>query len=318
MATATFSTAILEKSSWREAEWLSSPNNGSFDTYRSEFAIEMTGASSTASDIVRGRLYVAGLGFAKTYLNGNATDATELGQFVTFQKRVLYNCFDVTSLLVPGKNAIGIMLGNGWFAEPSINAGPRQFLMLLSVSLADGSTSYYPSSLGGVATHTRNIELGGGGLLTFHATTGPSNVPSMDSGEDYDGRIASLIRGWNVAGYAPGANGPFWTPAVAPEVGPQSFGSILSSHTVPILVDQDYSPVAIHTPSPGTYVFDFGQNMAGQVTLRVSQCPRGTLVSMMHTEILTADGHANNAFCERPKFVSRHLATDFNLHIASV
>src|SRR5580658_2841048 len=33
----------------------------------------------------------------------------------TFDKRVLYTVYDITERLLPGANAIGVMLGEGWF-----------------------------------------------------------------------------------------------------------------------------------------------------------------------------------------------------------
>ena len=78
-AKATFSTALLLRggssggsADWHGAEWISSRGNGSLNTYRTEFNVAGTPA--------RARLYISGLGYAKTWLNGNLTDTHELGQ----------------------------------------------------------------------------------------------------------------------------------------------------------------------------------------------------------------------------------------------
>jgi alpha-L-rhamnosidase len=282
--------------------------------------------------------YVAGLGYAKTWLNGNRTDTRELGQFVTFQERVLYDCLDVTSLVREGRNALGVMLGNGWFAEPSIAAGPQQFMLLLSVTTTANTHGTTTSSGGGgVGAGTSNavayfssalvstVGAGSGAhvnpgadvgpstapttrattaitALVFTATAGPATSVSMDSGESYDGRIAASIEGWTIAGYTPSPNSQPWVPAVAPPVGPAAFGSQMSARTVPIVTERDYEAVTITEPTPGVHVVDFGQNMAGQVTLRINSCPRGRVISLQHTEILYPDGRAHNSFCERPKY----------------
>ena len=137
-ASARFSTALLTPAAWMGAQWLSSPANGSLNTYRAEFTV--------AAPVVRARLYVSGLGYHKTWLNGQLTDAHELGTFTSFEKRVLYSVVDVTPLVRAGCNALGVMLGHGWFAEPSVAVGVRQFIALLSVTTADGSTAYFPST----------------------------------------------------------------------------------------------------------------------------------------------------------------------------
>ena len=100
-ARGTFSVAFLGDGpasdlGWHGAEWLSSAANGSLSTYRAEFDLPAAP--------VRARLYYVGLGYAKTWLNGNLTDSHELGLYVTFQQRVLYDCVDVSRLLRSGKN----------------------------------------------------------------------------------------------------------------------------------------------------------------------------------------------------------------------
>lgn len=168
-AIGTFSVAILSddtsNADWHGANWVSSVANGSLSTYRAAFNLPAAP--------VRARLYFVGLGYAKTWINGNLSDTHELGQYVTFQERVLYDCVDVSShlvqvtaqaphhnlistdgflrdcLWVQGENVLGMMLGNGWFSQVSVNHGPRQFLLLLSATAHDGTTSYFHSATAG-------------------------------------------------------------------------------------------------------------------------------------------------------------------------
>lgn len=69
-----------------------------------------------------------------------------LGTFTTFQQRLLYDVWDVTALVSPGCNTLGVMLGNGWYSQPTIHAGPLSLLVLISVDTADGARTYYSSS----------------------------------------------------------------------------------------------------------------------------------------------------------------------------
>ena len=176
-ALGTFSVAILgdgpaaSSPNWHSAEWLSSELNGSLSTYRADFDLPV--------NPVRARMYYVGLGYAKTWLNGNLTDSHELGQYVTFQRRVLYDCVDVSRLVRAGRNVVGIMLGNGWFDSAETSHGPRQFLLLLSVTSPDGSNAFFHSATAASAA----AATAAAAALTFTATTGPEQSANFYKGE---------------------------------------------------------------------------------------------------------------------------------------
>ena len=299
-ARGTFSTALLgDASDWLGAAWLSSPGGGSLNTFRAEFALPAAP--------VRARLYVSGLGYAKTWLNGALTDNHELGPATVFHRRVLYDCVDVAPLLRAGANALGLMLGRGWWASAGGNSstdwsgvGPRQFLLLLSVTHADNTTARFVSALAGAAA----AAAGGSGAspLLFNATVGPVSDPTLIAGEAFDGRVAAALAGWSAPNYVPRA-GLAWSPATAPAVSPATLGAALSAHSVVARARKDFAPVSVTQPRPGLFAFDFGQNMMGVVTLRAppSGCPPGTLIALQLTETLSRDGVPTNQFCERPK-----------------
>ncbi len=50
---------------------------------RAEFTV-------TGGGVLRARLYIAGLGYYRSWINGAATDSHVLGTFTTFEQRVLY------------------------------------------------------------------------------------------------------------------------------------------------------------------------------------------------------------------------------------
>ena len=59
--------------------------------------------------------------------------------------------------------------------------------------------------------------------------------------------------------------------------------------------DREYTGI-ITQPGPGVYVYNFVQNMAAQITLRVSDCPAGTQIKMSHSEILYPNGSVHNHY----------------------
>jgi alpha-L-rhamnosidase len=75
------------------------------------------------------------------------------------------------------------------------------------------------------------------------------------TGETYDSRLETP--GWNTASFDDSA----W--AAATVVSPPSSSVLISSHAVMehIAVGEVYTPLQMWESSPGTYIFDFGQNM---------------------------------------------------------
>jgi len=136
------------------------------------------------------------------------------------------------------------------------------------------------------------------------------NIPTAESGVCVAGRVAAALKGWASPGYMSVASPtddaavPVWVPAVAPVVGPKQFGSKLNAHHSDNIIQthRSFAPVIVTEPKPGSWVFDFGQNMAGQSELRVKNCPVGTVISLQHTEILYPSGVVHDSFCERPKY----------------
>jgi len=76
--------------------------------FRKEFQI--------GSKLRRARVYVSGLGYYEPRLNGEKVGDQVLDPgWTTYSKRVLYSTYDVTAQLKRGCNALGVILGNGWF-----------------------------------------------------------------------------------------------------------------------------------------------------------------------------------------------------------
>jgi len=62
------------------------------------------------------RLYATSLGLYELYLNGRrAGDALLTPGWTSYRKRLQYQTYDVTELVRAGANAIGAILGDGWY-----------------------------------------------------------------------------------------------------------------------------------------------------------------------------------------------------------
>ena len=209
--------------------------------------------------VKRARAYIAGLGYSELRLNGRKAGNHVLDPaWTTYDKRVLYVTYDVTSFLRQGANAVGVMLGNGWFKS-------RALLLQLDIELEDGSAVSVVSD------------------ASWKAADGPIFEDSVYNGETYDARLETP--GWD----RPGFDDKDWTAAEAVK-GP---AGVLSAQMMPaIQVVDTIVPLRMTNPKPGVYVFDMGQNFSGWARLRV-EGPRGTDVRLRFAELLYDNGMIN-------------------------
>ena len=110
----------------------------------------------------------------------------------------------------------------------------------------------------------------------WRATTGPLEFSDLLMGERYDARRE--LGAWTAVTTAPHDGVP-----------------LVPERSQPMRVTEELQPVAVSERSPGTYVFDLGQNMVGWVRLEV-EGERGTEVQLRFAEMLEDDGslHVEN------------------------
>jgi alpha-L-rhamnosidase len=134
---------------------------------------------------------------------------------------------------------------------------------------------------------------------SWRTALGPLVTDAWYSGSDYDARREQP--GWNL----PGANltatatrrdgtPTGWVSAgIAP---PPNLATKLVARTAePVQVQEEFQPVSVTNPAPGTWVFDFGQNIVGWPRLDLRRVPAGTTVKMQPAESLNPDGTVNQA-----------------------
>ena len=281
-ASAAFSTALFAPSDWRGAHWV----GGNF--IRAEFNVTGGGAR-----VKRARLFISVPGFYKAYINGALTDDHELGGFTTFEERVMYDAVDVTALVVPGCNALGVLVAGGWWAVVAgIVNRPHDHStrVVLSVTTLDGATTYYASTLDG-----------GGGLapgtlpLSFSTSTSPLTSDNVYGGQSYDARLEQP--GWASCAFTPSAGAAAWSPAGPVSLDPLApnnltGGPFISANSVQITVDEEFPLVAVsaYPTGDGSFLADFGQNLAGFPTIHVVCADGPQTISLRLAESLRADG----------------------------
>ena len=218
------------------------------------------------------RLYVTALGSYRMFLNGTRVGNDLLTPELTdYRKRTVYQTYDVTPLLARGENALGAMLGDGWFASGYSWIGVRyNFLPPPTRLLARLHIEYADRSAADIVTDG-----------TWKTSAAPILHSEIYSGEVYDARLEQS--GWD----RPGFRDPNWHAAAIALAPP---GTLDGQRDVPPRVVEEVNPERITKAPNGGQLVDLGQNMAGWARLRVTG-PAGTLVRMRFAEILGPDGN---------------------------
>ena len=266
---ATFETGMIGEHNWQGA-WISDHNDIHYKPapyFRKEFKVDKAIRSAKA--------YIAVAGLYEFSLNGEKVGDHILDPVYTrFDRRLMYVTHDITHQLKQGNNAIGVILGNGWYNHQSLavwdfhNAPWRArpaFCMDLRIVYADGSEA--------VVSSERDWK-------TF---SGPIILNSIYTGEHYDARLEQ--DGWN----KPGFDDSKWRGVRYRSV---SAAKITSQQLVPIRLNQAFSPINVNKINDTAYVFDMGQNMSGVTRIRVKGTA-GTIVKIKHGERLYDSGRVN-------------------------
>jgi alpha-L-rhamnosidase len=228
--------------------------------------------------IRKARLNVSGLGYYELHLNGAKVGDQVLDPgWTSYAKRVLYSTYDVTTLIQQGGNALGVILGNGWYnplplrmwghlnLREHLTVGRPRVILQLNIEYADGTT-------GEIVTDE-----------TWKTADGPILRNSVYLGEVYDARRE--IPGWD----RPGFNDRGWQAAVAAT---DALGPLRAQAAPPIKVGRIIKPVAMTEPAPGLFIFDLGENFAGWVRLR-ARGKAGDTITLTFGELLMPDGTLN-------------------------
>ena len=207
-------------------------------------------------------LFISGVGFYAARINGRRVgDQLLAPAFSAYDKTVYYNVFDVSSLLVPGENAIEVTLGNGWFNEQlpddwQFHHAPwKNNPQLICELLVDGEVRLI-SDASWQCGLTR---------ITYN---------SLRFGETFDASIEEPTE-FHEARISRGAG-----------------GALILQRMPPIRLKEVLDPVKILSVPDGSLTYDFGVNLSGNAEIRVKgQC--GGKVHIVYAEVLNGDNSLN-------------------------
>jgi len=211
-------------------------------------------------EVKSAKLYICGLGLYEAHINGNRVGSSVLVPGPTdYTKSVLYNTYDVTSMVTKGRGEINVTLGNGRFVSMRIpgivHYGMPQLLCQLEVVTKSGRRIT-------VASDT-SWDITSQGAIGYNS--------------EYDGEDFSLLRHQNTQG---------WHKAVRVEA-PK--GKLCAQTNPGLEVMESVKPVSISEIRPGVYIMDMGQNLVGNLKVRL-QGNEGDTLSMHFAETLKDDG----------------------------
>ena len=220
----------------------------------------------------RAVMYICGLGQFELHVNGQkvSEDFLQPG-WTDYRKTCLYCAYDLTPLLRLGRNAIGVLLGNGMYnVTPGRYAkflgsfGSPQLIAQLLIEYPDGTTQRISTD------------------ETWKFASGPITFSNIYGGEDYDARLEQ--HGWDEPGFYDAA----WTNATVMN-GPDGALRCSSRSALPIRVEKVFEPVNVTPLANGDYVYDFGQNCATVPAITV-RGPARAEVRLTPGELLNTDG----------------------------
>jgi hypothetical protein len=201
-------------------------------------------------DIESASINICGLGHYELYINGEKTGDRFLSPGWTYyQKRCFYNTYDITRLVKKGDNAVGVIVGNGFYninreryRKLIVAYGYPRLIFSIVLKMKDGSLKTIQSD----------------GLCKTSAS--PITFTSIYGGEDYDARLEQ--NGWA----SPGFDDSKWRNAVLVH---DSIGKLVPEEDFPVTVMQKFPVKKISRSLTGRIIYDFGQNTSGIIALKV-------------------------------------------------
>jgi len=265
-AVASFETGMMRMENWKGA-WITDTRDIKLKPapyFRKEF--------NANKKIISARAYIAVAGLFELYVNGEKVGNHRLDpMFTRFDRRTLYLTHDITKSLKEGKNAVGVLLGNGWynhqstavwyFDEAPWRARPS-FCMDILITYSDGLQE----------TITSGTE--------WKTSLSPVVFNSIYTGEHVDGRLTQP--GWNTTGF----DDSKWKNSIP--VGTPS-SNIVAQSLQPIRDVETIPAKKMTKINDSHYIFDLGRNIAGVSQLKVIG-PAGTIIRLKHGELLRTDG----------------------------
>jgi len=251
------------KAKWIEAGFAEDSINRPAQYFRRPFSLTKKIKSATA--------YITAHGMYEAQINGKRIgDAYLAPGWTSYNKRLQYQVYDVTSMLNNGNNAVGLVAGTGWYRgylawndNKNIYGKKTGILFQLQIEYSDGTSQTIVSD------------------ESWRSSDGAIRYAEIYNGENYDARAEKT--GWSSASF----NDADWSVV---KIGATDKANLIATHNEPIKKHERFKPIKIFKSPKGELIADFGQNLVGWVELRVNG-KSGDKVTISHAEVLDKAGN---------------------------
>ena len=217
-------------------------------------------------------LYASAAGLYDAYVNGKKVDESALNPGRSeYQLRVMYQSYDVTELLTEGANAIGAVLGRGWYigAYSPYGGTDPAFICKLVIDYEDGRREY--------------VTTGGNWQVSLE---GPIYYNDIFNGELYDATME--IEGFSNAG----CKDDSFIPVSVVSSEELNIGSLVPQLSGKVTVKKVIQAQTVTKVGKDDYIYDFGQNIAGICSITATG-QIGYSYVLRHAEMLN-DGNTGS------------------------
>lgn len=278
-ASMTFETGRME-TPWK-GQWITDGDYHFTEAKVSPVPMVFRREITTDKPIARARLYATAMGIYEVELNGKKLgDRYFAPGFTSYKSYLQYQTYDVTPFMT-GHDTLTATVAGGWavgsfvFTRKNRVTADRQALLAeLRIEYEDGS-----------------VEVIGTDSSWQVTEDGPVRMADIYDGETYD--ATKETTGWHNA--APETLKI--TPAITAEYG------------APVRAHEVMHPMAITTAKDGEVIYDFGQNFAGVIHMKLNG-KAGQVITVRHAEILNPDGTLNTTFLRTAKATATYTCRD--------
>ena len=214
-------------------------------------------------------VYATARGIYELSLNGQRVGRDLLTPHHLSNDRYQYQAYDVTSLIRPGGNCLGVLTGGGFYStigHSGLTAGAPLFLAQLEWYDGDGEKRVLGSD------------------ASWKVCPSPLLEDSPQYGERYDARLEQP--GWNEPAFDDSRWAPARTENIPAQLEPQECETVQ--------VAREISGCELPPPAPGLHLFDFGINSSGRVRLTLRHTRPGQRIIIRYGELLADEGGVFN------------------------
>lgn len=267
---------------YKEGLYVMNPSRNSMPMFRTQFHVN--------KKIKQARLYMSARGVYDAYLNGKKIGQEFLSPgWTQYNKTLMYQTYDITSYLHEGENAMGTILGEGWWSGAATYQGDNwnyygdklSLLARVNILYEDGTSQDIVSSPSSWQCYV----------------DGAIRYSSLFQGEVYDAMRETAIADWTTSHYDSSQWQPCTEVTLQGHVGKGKWGDapspddysdfkMLSQIGDGIVAVDTLTAQSVKEVKKGVFVYDMGQNMVGVPSIQFSNLHPSSQISIRYAEVL--------------------------------